>query len=72
MVVPHGDRHHGELYGQQSLPIHGSGAVTPTYDRNGNLTFDGTFTYGYDPESKHLPNNDDHDSENGDKRGDLG
>ena len=28
------------------------GAVTPTYDGNGNLTFDGTFTYGYDAESR--------------------
>jgi YD repeat-containing protein len=26
--------------------------VTPTYDGNGDLTFDGTFTYGYDPESR--------------------
>jgi hypothetical protein len=28
------------------------GTVTPTYDGNGNLTFDGTFTYGYDAESR--------------------
>ena len=28
------------------------GPVTPTYDGNGNLTFDGTFTYGYDAESR--------------------
>jgi YD repeat-containing protein len=28
------------------------GAVTPTYDGNGNLTYDGTFTYGYDAESR--------------------
>jgi hypothetical protein len=28
------------------------GAVTPTYDGNGDLTFDGTFTYGYDAESR--------------------
>ena len=28
------------------------GAVTPTYDGNGNLTFDGTFTDGYDAESR--------------------
>lgn len=28
------------------------GAVTPTYDANGNLTFDGTFTYGYDAENR--------------------
>jgi len=28
------------------------GSVTPTYDGNGNLTFDGTFTYGYDAESR--------------------
>jgi YD repeat-containing protein len=26
--------------------------VTPTYDGNGNLTFDGTFTYGYDAENR--------------------
>ena len=26
--------------------------MTPTYDGNGNLTFDGTFTYGYDAESR--------------------
>ena len=28
------------------------GATTPTYDANGNLTFDGTYTYGYDSESR--------------------
>jgi RHS repeat-associated protein len=28
------------------------GPVTPTYDGNGNLTFDGTFTYGYDAENR--------------------
>jgi RHS repeat-associated protein len=28
------------------------GSVTPTYDGNGNLTFDGTFTYSYDAESR--------------------
>jgi len=28
------------------------GAVTPAYDANGNLTFDGTFTYGYDAENR--------------------
>jgi RHS repeat-associated protein len=28
------------------------GAVTPTYDGNGNLTYDGTFTYVYDAESR--------------------
>ena len=28
------------------------GAVTPTYDANGNLTADGTFTYGYDAENR--------------------
>ena len=28
------------------------GAITPTYDGNGNLTYDGTFTYGYDAESR--------------------
>jgi RHS repeat-associated protein len=28
------------------------GAVTPAYDGNGNLTSDGTFTYGYDAESR--------------------
>ncbi len=26
--------------------------MTPTYDGNGNLTYDGTFTYGYDAESR--------------------
>ena len=30
------------------------GAITPTYDTNGNLTFDGTYTYGYDPENRLL------------------
>jgi RHS repeat-associated protein len=28
------------------------GAVAPTYDANGNLTGDGTFTYGYDAENR--------------------
>jgi RHS repeat-associated protein len=28
------------------------GAVTPTYDGNGNLTSDGTFSYGYDAENR--------------------
>ena len=28
------------------------GSVTPTYDGNGNLTFDGTFTYAYDAENR--------------------
>jgi len=28
------------------------GPVTPTYDGNGNLTYDGTFTYGYDAENR--------------------
>ena len=28
------------------------GAVTPSYDGNGNLTFDGTFTFGYDAENR--------------------
>jgi RHS repeat-associated protein len=28
------------------------GAVSPTYDANGNLTYDGTFTYGYDVENR--------------------
>ncbi|MFO1114448.1 MAG: RHS repeat-associated core domain-containing protein [Beijerinckiaceae bacterium] len=28
------------------------GAITPTYDGNGSLTFDGVFTYGYDAESR--------------------
>jgi YD repeat-containing protein len=28
------------------------GSVTPGYDANGNLTFDGTFTYGYDAENR--------------------
>ncbi len=27
-------------------------AVTPTYDGNSNLTFDGTFTFGYDAENR--------------------
>jgi RHS repeat-associated protein len=30
----------------------GVGAVIPTYDGNGNLTGDGTFTYGYDAENR--------------------
>jgi RHS repeat-associated protein len=28
------------------------GSVTPTYDPNGDLTYDGTFTYGYDAENR--------------------
>ena len=28
------------------------GSVTPTYDGNGNLTFDGTFSYAYDAENR--------------------
>jgi RHS repeat-associated protein len=28
------------------------GAISPTYDANGNLTYDGTFTYGYDVENR--------------------
>ena len=28
------------------------GAATPTYDANGNLTYDGRFTYCYDAESR--------------------
>ena len=28
------------------------GSVTPTYDGNGNLTYDGSFTYGYDAENR--------------------
>jgi RHS repeat-associated protein len=28
------------------------GAITPTYDNNGNLTSDGTFTLGYDAENR--------------------
>ncbi len=28
------------------------GGVAQTYDTNGNLTSDGTYTYGYDPESR--------------------
>ena len=28
------------------------GSVTPSYDGNGNLTFDGTFTYAYDAENR--------------------
>jgi len=27
-------------------------SVSPTYDGNGNLTYDGVFTYGYDAESR--------------------
>jgi YD repeat-containing protein len=30
------------------------GAITPAYDGNGNLTFDGAFTFAYDPESRLL------------------
>ena len=30
----------------------GIGAVTPTYNGNGELTYDGTFTYGYDAEGR--------------------
>jgi RHS repeat-associated protein len=29
-----------------------AGSTTPTYDGNGNLTGDGTYTYGYDPENR--------------------
>jgi RHS repeat-associated protein len=28
------------------------GAVSPTYDSNGNLNYDGTFSYGYDAENR--------------------
>ena len=28
------------------------GAITPTYDTNGNLTSDGTYTLGYDAENR--------------------
>src|SRR5258708_16061499 len=28
------------------------GAVTPTYDNNSNLAFDGTFNFGYDAENR--------------------
>jgi RHS repeat-associated protein len=28
------------------------GSVSPSYDGNGNLTFDGTFTFGYDAENR--------------------
>src|SRR5262249_30792979 len=28
------------------------GSITPTYDGNGNLTFDGIYTLGYDPENR--------------------
>src|SRR5207245_10645342 len=28
------------------------GAVSPTYDGNSNLTFDGTFNFGYDAENR--------------------
>jgi RHS repeat-associated protein len=30
------------------------GTTTPTYDANGNLTYDGTFTYAYDAENRML------------------
>ncbi|MDB5481565.1 MAG: hypothetical protein JWO83_2618 [Caulobacteraceae bacterium] len=40
-------------YTPNSLNQYGAvGAATPTYDGNGNLTFDGTLTYGYDAESR--------------------
>ena len=40
-------------YAPNSLNQYGTvGAVTPSYDGNGNLTFDGTYTYGYDAESR--------------------
>jgi len=29
-----------------------AGSVTPTYDANGNLIYDGSFTYGYDAENR--------------------
>jgi hypothetical protein len=28
------------------------GTVTPSYDQNADLTFDGTFTFGYDAENR--------------------
>jgi hypothetical protein len=28
------------------------GSATPTWDANGNLTYDGTFTYAYDAENR--------------------
>jgi hypothetical protein len=34
------------------LNVQGCNSVTPTYDGNGNLIFDGTFTYGYDAENR--------------------
>lgn len=33
------------------------GAASPTYDGNGNLTSDGTFTFGYDAESRMISAN---------------
>ena len=39
-------------YTANILDQYAVGAVTPTYDGNGNLTFDLTFTYGYDAESR--------------------
>lgn len=40
-------------YGADALNRYTSvGAVMPTYDANSNLTFDGTFTLGYDAESR--------------------
>ena len=35
-----------------STNIRAVGAVTPSYDGNGNLTFDGAFNYGYDAENR--------------------
>ena len=37
-----------------SIAKTGSGTVSPTYDLNGNLTSDGTFTFGYDLENRLL------------------
>ncbi len=51
MVVPeHGE--HRRLHRENLNQYSAVGSVTPTYDGNGNLTYDGTFTYGYDAESR--------------------
>src|ERR1700689_1776169 len=40
-------------YGANQLNQYSAvGTVTPTYDGNGNLTFDGTYIYGYDAENR--------------------
>jgi len=52
LVVPRRDGFDGFLHREQSDQYSAIGPVTPTYDANGNLTFDGTFTYGYDAENR--------------------